>query len=34
VSISGDYDFETIEDYVVVIGEKEPAIKLGGEVVE
>ena len=34
VFISGDYEFETIEDYVVVIGEKEPAIKLGGEVVE
>ncbi|WP_406658115.1 30S ribosomal protein S4e [Methanolobus sp. ZRKC2] len=34
VSISGDYDFETIEDYVVVIGENEPEIKLGGEVVE
>ncbi|MDW7732384.1 MAG: 30S ribosomal protein S4e [Methanolobus sp.] len=34
VSISGDYDFETIEDYVVVIGENEPEIKLGGEAVE
>ncbi len=34
VSISGDYDFETIEDFIVVIGEKEPEIKLGGEVVE
>ncbi|WP_407355652.1 30S ribosomal protein S4e [Methanolobus sp. WCC5] len=34
VSISGDYDFETIEDFVVVIGETEPEIKLGGEVVE
>jgi small subunit ribosomal protein S4e len=34
VSISGDYDFETIEDFVVIIGEKEPDIKLGGEVVE
>lgn len=34
VSISGDYEFETIEDFVVVIGEKEPEIKLGGEVVE
>ncbi len=34
VSISGDYDFETIEDYVVVIGEDEPEIKLGGEAVE
>ncbi|WP_406660846.1 30S ribosomal protein S4e [Methanolobus sp. ZRKC3] len=34
VSISGAYDFETVEDYVVVIGEDEPEIKLGGEVVE
>ncbi len=34
VSISGEYDFETIEDFVVVIGEKEPEINLGGEVVE
>lgn len=34
VSISGEYDFETIEDFVVVIGENEPEIKLGGEVVE
>ncbi|WMW25809.1 30S ribosomal protein S4e [Methanolobus sediminis] len=34
VAISGDYEFETIEDFVVVIGEKEPEIKLGGEVVE
>jgi small subunit ribosomal protein S4e len=34
VSISGEYDFETIEDYVVVIGEKEPEIKLGGEIGE
>ena len=34
VAISGEYDFETIEDFVVVIGEKEPEIKLGGEVVE
>jgi len=34
VSISGDYDFETIEDFVVIIGKKEPEIKLGGEVVE
>jgi SSU ribosomal protein S4E len=34
VSISGDYEFETIEDFVVVIGEKEPEIKLGGEAVE
>ncbi len=34
VAISGDYDFETIEDFVVIIGEKEPEIRLGGEVVE
>ncbi len=34
VSISGEYEFETIEDFVVVIGEKEPEIKLGGELVE
>ncbi|WP_340820545.1 30S ribosomal protein S4e [Methanolobus sp. WCC4] len=34
VFISGEYDFETIEDFVVVIGEKEPEINLGGEVVE
>ncbi|MCG7852380.1 MAG: 30S ribosomal protein S4e [Methanosarcinaceae archaeon] len=34
VSISGEYDFETIEDYVVVIGENEPEIKLGGEISE
>ena len=34
VAISGDYEFETIEEFVVIIGEKEPAIILGGEVVE
>ncbi|MBW6469908.1 MAG: 30S ribosomal protein S4e [Methanosarcinaceae archaeon] len=34
VKISGNYDFETIEDYVVVIGEDEPEIKLGGEAIE
>jgi small subunit ribosomal protein S4e len=34
VSISGEYDFETIEDYVVVIGENRPEIKLGGEIGE
>ncbi|MGP8319534.1 MAG: 30S ribosomal protein S4e [Methanosarcinaceae archaeon] len=34
VKISGEYDFETIEDYVVVIGENEPEIKLGGEASE
>jgi len=34
VAISGEYDFETIEDYVVVIGETEPEIKLGGEISE
>ena len=34
VSISGAYEFDTVEDYVVVIGESEPEIKLGGEVVE
>ncbi|MGP8321071.1 MAG: 30S ribosomal protein S4e [Methanosarcinaceae archaeon] len=32
--ISGEYDFETIENYVVVIGENEPEIKLGGEAIE
>ena len=31
VTISGDYEFETIEDYVVVVGETEPAIEIGGE---
>lgn len=34
VSISGEYDFETIEDYVVVIGETKPEIKLGGDIGE
>jgi small subunit ribosomal protein S4e len=34
VAISGETDFETIEDYVIVIGEDKPEIRLGGEVVE
>lgn len=34
VAISGDTDFETIEDYVIVIGEDKPEIGLGGEVIE
>ncbi len=34
VSISGETDFETIEDYVIVIGEDKPEILLGGEVIE
>ncbi|MEA1985462.1 MAG: 30S ribosomal protein S4e [Euryarchaeota archaeon] len=34
VSISGETDFETIEDYVFMIGENEPEINLGGDVVE
>ncbi len=34
VSVSGEYDFETIEDYVVIVGEKEPEIDLGGEIYE
>lgn len=34
VAISGDTDFETIEDYVFVIGEDKPEIRLGGEIIE
>lgn len=34
VAISGETDFETIEDYVIVIGEDKPEIRLGGEVIE
>ena len=34
VMISGDHDFETIEDYVIVIGEDKPEIRLGGELHE
>ena len=32
--ISGETDFETIEDYVIVIGEDKPEIRLGGEISE
>jgi len=32
VTISGDTDFDTIEDYVIVIGEDKPEIRLGGEI--
>ncbi len=31
VSITGKYEFETIEDYIFVIGETEPEIDIGGE---
>jgi small subunit ribosomal protein S4e len=31
VTISGETDFETIESYVIVIGEDKPEIRLGGE---
>ncbi len=34
VTISGEQEFETIEDYVFVIGENEPLINLGGEVID
>lgn len=34
VAISGETDFETIEDYVIVIGEDKPEIRLGGEAIE
>jgi small subunit ribosomal protein S4e len=34
VAISGETDFETIEDYVIVIGEDKPEIQLGGEMIE
>ncbi len=34
VTISGDKEFETIEDYVIVIGEEKPEIRLGGELSE
>ncbi|MDK2892415.1 30S ribosomal protein S4e [Methanohalophilus sp.] len=33
VSISGKSDFDTIEDYVFVVGETEPEINIGGDVV-
>lgn len=32
VTISGEKDFETIENYVIVIGEDKPEIRLGGEI--
>jgi small subunit ribosomal protein S4e len=32
VTISGENDFETIENYVIVIGEDKPEIRLGGEI--
>ena len=32
VTISGEKDFETIENYVIVIGEDRPEIRLGGEI--
>jgi small subunit ribosomal protein S4e len=31
VTISGEKEFETIENYVIVIGEDRPEIRLGGE---
>jgi small subunit ribosomal protein S4e len=31
VTISGEKDFETIENYVIVIGEDRPEIRLGGD---
>lgn len=34
VTISGETDFEAIEDYVFVIGEDKPEIRLGGEAIE
>ena len=34
VTISGETDFDTIEDYVIVIGEDVPEIRLGGEINE
>ncbi len=34
VSISGESDFDTIEDYVFVVGETKPEINIGGGVVE
>jgi small subunit ribosomal protein S4e len=34
VSISGDRDFDTVEDYVFVVGENEPEITIGGEVID
>lgn len=33
VSISGESDFDTIEDYVFVVGDTEPVINIGGDVV-
>lgn len=32
VTISGEKEFETIENYVIVIGEDKPEIRLGGEI--
>ena len=32
VTISGEKEFETIENYVIVIGEDTPEIRLGGEI--
>jgi small subunit ribosomal protein S4e len=32
VTISGEKEFETIENYVIVIGEEKPEIRLGGEI--
>jgi len=32
VTISGEEEFETIESYVIVIGEDKPEIRLGGEI--
>jgi small subunit ribosomal protein S4e len=34
VSISGISDFETIEDYVFVVGETKPEINIGGDAIE
>jgi small subunit ribosomal protein S4e len=34
VTISGEIDFETIEEYVIVIGEDKPEIRLGGDINE
>ncbi|MCS3924752.1 30S ribosomal protein S4e [Methanosalsum natronophilum] len=34
VLVSSEYDFETIENYIVVVGETEPEIELGGETLE
>ena len=34
VTISGQTEFDTIEEYVFVVGESEPDINLGGELVD